>query len=141
MRRRPDFDTHVRALIFRVREEAADVDLDTQASRNRWIRKLEKLFDMAYSNAMPEKREGETLKSVSSKEQQMWTHVAAHLGLAMGNLSKGYDKTKFDEDLEELERAVNDIDKLQAQENKKDDPAKAKSASAKCSPDKINDSR
>jgi hypothetical protein len=41
----------------------------------------------------------------------MWAHVAAHIAMVMANLARGYDERKFDEDLAELERLVDEIKK------------------------------
>lgn len=115
MRRQPEFVHRTRALIYRFREKEAETDVDTQASRNRWIRQLENLFDQAAANAMPVKQEGENLQVTTPKERQVWSHVAAHLGQVMGNLSKNFDETKFNEDLADLEKLVDEVEELRNQ--------------------------
>ncbi len=115
MRRQiPVFVNKARRTICRVRGESAKVDVDTQTCRNRWIRRLESLFEEAASNAMPQKQEGET-QTASPRERQMWSHVAAHLGQVMGNLSKGFDEREFNEDLARLEKLVDEIGEFQDQ--------------------------
>ncbi len=117
MRRQiPVFVNKARRTICRVRGEAAEVDVDTQVWRNRWIRRLESLFDEAASNAMPQKKDGDSdTQTASPRERQMWSHVAGHLGQVMGNLSKGYDEREFNEDLAKLEKLVDEIGEFQAQ--------------------------
>ena len=56
---------------------------------------------------------GEKLQSITLKEQQMWAQVAANIGLAMGNLAKTYDETRFNEDLARLESQIAEIKKIQ----------------------------
>jgi ubiquinone biosynthesis protein UbiJ len=53
----------------------------------------------------------------------MWANVAAHIAEVMGNLSKGYDERRFNEDLAELERQVDEIKKLQAQSDRAENRA------------------
>jgi hypothetical protein len=112
MRRRPSFVHQVERRIFDFERQ---VRVETQTFRTKWIVKLDKLFDLANSFAVNDEKEEGTLKSVPPKERQMWAHVAAHVGMVMGNLSKGYDETRFNEDLAELERQIGEIKRLKAQ--------------------------
>jgi hypothetical protein len=49
------------------------------------------------------------LLSITPKERQMRAHVSANIGMVMGNLAKGFDDTKFNEDLAEVERLIDEI--------------------------------
>jgi predicted metal-dependent phosphoesterase TrpH len=60
---------------------------------------------------------------MTPKERQMWANVAAHIAEVMGNLSKGYDERRFNEDLAELEQLVNEIKQLQTEQVKPGDRA------------------
>lgn len=63
--------------------------------------------------------------SMTRKERQMWAQIAMRLGEVMSNLAKGFDERQFNEDLAELERQVDEIKKLQAQNNKANNPTAA----------------
>jgi hypothetical protein len=112
MRRRQSFVHQVEKRIFDFEKQAR---VETQTMRTKWIGKLDKLFDLANSFAVNDEQEEGKSMPVPPKERQMWAHVAAHVGMVMGNLSKGYDETRFNEDLAELERQIGEIKRLQAQ--------------------------
>jgi DNA-binding transcriptional regulator GbsR (MarR family) len=106
------------------------IRLDTQAFRERWIVELDKLFEFALSVANPDKKD-EAARTLTQKEQQMWAQIATRLGEVMANLTKGFDERKFNEDLAELERQVDEIKKLQTQTDRtRDRESEAKSAIA-----------
>jgi hypothetical protein len=120
MRRNPGFTFQVEARICQLHQTAK---FDTQGLRNKWISELDDLFDMATSIAkgkVSQQQVGDKLQSITPKERQMWAQVSANIGSVMGNLAKGYDETKFDEDLAELERLMDKIKKLRGEtaENK-----------------------
>ena len=76
------------------------------------------MFDIATSIAMGNVRQqqvGDKLQLITLKERQMWAQVAANIGMAMGNLSKAYDETKFNEDLAELERQLDEMEEYQSE--------------------------
>jgi hypothetical protein len=115
MRRNPGFTLQVERRICQLQHAAK---VDTQGMRNKWISELDDLFDMATSIAkgkVSQQQVGDKLQSITPKERQMWAQVAANIGMVMGNLSKGYDERQFDEDLDELEKLMNEIKKQQAQ--------------------------
>ncbi len=132
MRSRPSFAERVERRIFNLEQK---VKSDKQRLRDQWIEKLDILFEMATSAALPEVSGPDKTKPTDSKERQMWAHVAAHVGMVMGNLAKGYDDRQFDEDLAELERLADEINKLQNPNDTKDSrseeakPANANSSS------------
>lgn len=104
-------------------EEA--VQVDTQTLRKRWIKKLNELFDLATSMADPANEKEQAASSATRKERQMWAQIAMRLGEVMSNLAKGFDERQFNEDLAELERQVDEIKKLQAQNDKTSNPTAA----------------
>ena len=123
MRRRQAFVAQVERRISILRETAG---LDTQFFRNKWIVRLDSLFSIATSIARGEVRRqqvADRLQYITPKERQMWANVAAHIAEVMGNLSKGYDERRFNEDLAELERQVDEIKKLQAQSDRAENRA------------------
>ena len=93
-------------------------NLDSQDLRDIWIHRLDILFEMASDRAEGKKTKNDDEgkgQIVTAKERQLWAHVAAHIGLVMGNLTKGYDETKFNEDLARVENQLNEIKKYQAE--------------------------
>ena len=66
-------------------------------------------------------KNGENAEAVSYKERQLWAHAAAHIGMVLANLTKGFDEVKFNEDLEKLESVVNEIKKLEDRQASKRD--------------------
>jgi hypothetical protein len=68
---------------------------------------------------------GDKLQSITPKERQMWAQVSANIGLVMGNLAKGYDETKFNEDLAKLERLLDEIKVFQTDVDEKQGSAEA----------------
>ena len=136
MRRNLSFIVQVERRILQLRQSAAP---DTQQLRTEWIDQLNVLFRLAISiakqrddvNQIDDKPEKPT-----PRERQMWARVAAHTAFVMGNLAKGYDETKFNEDLAELERLVDEIKKLQAQSVKEgDNAAKERTSGTYIKPD------
>lgn len=97
--------------IFELRKA---VKFDTQRLRTKTIERLDRLFAIATSIANGEvimQRIGKKRVPITPKQRQMWAHVATHIAMVMGNLAKGYDEVRFDEDLAELERLVDEIKK------------------------------
>ena len=113
MRHKPTLLDQVQRRIFQVHEA---IRVDTQAFRERWIVKLDELFDFAISIANPDKNNTDS-RRITPKEQQMWAQIATRLCEVMANLSKGFDERQFNEDLVELEKQVDEIKKFQAQNN------------------------
>lgn len=101
------------------------VQVDTQAFRKRWIKKLDELFDLATSIADPANGDEKAAGSMTRKERQMWAQIAMRLGEVMANLARGFDERQFNEDLAELERQVDEIKKLQTQNDKTSNPTGA----------------
>lgn len=90
--------------------------VDTQSLRDKWISELDDLFDIATSIAKGKESQqqvGDKLQSITPKERQMWAQVLANMGLVMGNLAKGFDDAKFNEDLDEVERQLYGIQVIQ----------------------------
>ena len=119
---------HNRSLVVLVERRISDIrqtvrqtvekNVDTQFLRNVWIEQLNILFSSAASLAtdgVKPKQSGDKPETIAPKERQMWAHVAAHVGEVMGNLAKGFDERKFNEDLTELEKLVDEIKSLQDQ--------------------------
>jgi len=125
MRHNAGFTVQVEARICRLQQT---VKVDTQGLRNKWISELDDLFDMATSIAkgkVGQQQVGDKLQSITPKERQMWAQIAANIGMVMGNLAKGYDETKFNEDLAELERLTNEITTFHAELAEKQGSAEA----------------
>lgn len=112
MRRNSGFTILVERRTFEMKKT---VENDTQRLREKWINKLDNLFEMASSIAMPNEKAEDKTKSVSPKERQLWAHVAAHVGLVMGNLAKGLDEQQFNEDFAKLESLIGEVKKYQTQ--------------------------
>ena len=109
MRRNTGVTLQVERRICRLQKT---VKVDTQDLRTKWIAELDDLFDTATSIAngkVNQQQVGDKLQFITPKERQMWAQVSANIGLVMGNLAKGYDETKFNEDLAELEKLTNEI--------------------------------
>ena len=118
MRRITGFSLNVQRRIFRFQRT---VRVDTQDLRNKWITELDELFGMATSIArgkISQQQVGDMLESVTPKERQVWAQVAANIGMVMGHLSKGYDERQVDEDLDELEKMMEEVKKLHADASK-----------------------
>jgi hypothetical protein len=80
--------------------------------RNKWIRELDDLFDTATSIAkgkISQQQVGDKLQTITPKERQMWTQLAANICMVMGNLTKACDERQIDEDLDELEKAIREL--------------------------------
>jgi len=123
MRRNPGFIVHVESRICRFGQT---VRVDTQGLRDKWIGELDQLFGMATSIAkgkVGQLQVGDHLQFITPKERQMWTQVSANIGVAMGNLAKGYDETQFNEDIARLERLIDEIKKIQEEYAEKSDSA------------------
>ena len=109
MRRRPELTIQVKRRICHLQKT---VKVNTQDLRNKWITELDNLFDIATSIAKgkeDQQQVGGKLQSITPKERQMWAQVSANIGMVMGNLAKGFDDTKFNEDLAEVERLLDEI--------------------------------
>ena len=112
MRQNIGFTLQVERRICRLKKT---VKVDTQDLRTKWIAELDNLFDMATSIAngkVNQQQFGDKVQFITPKERQMWAQVSANIGLVMSNLAKGYDETKFNEDLAELEKLANEITTL-----------------------------
>ncbi len=100
--------------------------VDTQKLRKKWMDELDDLFSLAASIAkgdVSQEKVGDKLETISPKDRQMWAQIAAKIGGVMANLSRGFDEREFNEDLQELERLVDDIEKLSEQSAAKEMPA------------------
>jgi hypothetical protein len=109
MRRNMGFTIQIERRIYRLKKT---VKVDTQDLRTKWIAELDNLFDMATSIAngkVNQQQFGDKLQFITPKERQMWAQVSANIGMVMSNLAKGYDETKFNEDLAKLEKLTNEI--------------------------------
>ena len=109
MRRNMGFTIQIERRIYRLKKTAR---VDTQDLRKKWIAELDNLFDMATSIAngkVSQQQFGDKLQFITPKERQMWAQVSANIGMVMSNLAKGYDETKFNEDLAKLEKLTNEI--------------------------------
>ncbi len=101
MRRRPELTIQIERRICHLQKTSK---VDTQSLRDKWISELDDLFDIATSIAkgkVLQQQVGDKLQSITPKERQMWAQVSANIGMVMGNLAKGFDDTKFNEDLDE----------------------------------------
>jgi len=109
MRRRPDYTLQVESRICHLRQR---VGAETQNLRNKWITELDNLFDIAVQIAkgnVDQQQVNGKLQPITPKERQMWAQITANIGQVMGNLAKGYDETKFNEDIDELERLFDEV--------------------------------
>jgi hypothetical protein len=117
LRRNQGFIVQVRRRISDLQHAPKYPELVTQDLRNEWITQLDSLFRMAYAIASndPNYKEGDAkVQPADPRTRQLWAHVAAHVGLVMDHLSKGYDSRKFNEDLAKLEKLVDKIGEFQA---------------------------
>ena len=130
-RRNVGFTVQVERRICRLQRA---VRVDTQDLRNRWIGELDELFGMATSIAkgnVSQQQVGDKFQPITPKERQMWAQVAANIGMVMGNLSKGYDERQIDKDLDEMERMMGEIKKMNCStDGTKDSEAETKSPNA-----------
>ena len=98
-------------IIRRVVKLKRSVEVDTQRMRGKTLKALEELFDLAMSLAKGEVKtqteQGETEK-VTLKQRQLWARVAAYIAQIMNSVAEGFDERQIDEDLDELERLVNE---------------------------------
>ena len=120
MRRNPGYTLQIERRIFHIDKA---VKLETQNLRNKWVIELDDIFDMATSIAkgkISQQQVGDKLQSITSKERQMWAQVAANIGQVLGTLTKGYDDTRFNEDITELERQIAEIKKFQLERASKE---------------------
>jgi len=90
--------------------------------RKKWITELDGLFEISNLIAkgkVDQQQVGGKLESITPKERQMWAQVTANIGQVMGNLAKGFDEMKFNEDFAELERLIDEVKKLYAEATEK----------------------
>ena len=109
MSRRPDYTTQVERRICHFRQR---VGAETQILRNKWITELDELFDIAVLIAkgkVDQQQVDGKLQHITPKERQMWAQVTANIGQVMGNLTKAYDETQFNEEINELERLLDEV--------------------------------
>ena len=87
------------------------VKVDTQRIRERLLRGLEEIFNLAASLARGEIQtltvDGKQVK-VTLKQRQMWARVAAYTAQIMNSIAEGFDEREVDNLLDELERLVNE---------------------------------
>lgn len=106
--------------------------IDTQTLRKKLITELDDLFDIANLIAkgkVDQQQVGSTLQSITPKERQMWAQVTTNIAQVMGNLAKGFDETKFNEDFAELERLMGEVKALHAKAAEKQGSAETTLAS------------
>jgi hypothetical protein len=87
---------------------------------------LDDLFSLATSIAkgnIIQQQFGDKMQPITPKERQMWAQIAAKIGMVMSNLSRGFDKREFNENLQELDRLVTEIEKLNDKDIAKARPA------------------
>jgi len=112
MRRNIRFTVQVQRRICHLQHA---VKVDTQELRDKLIVELDGLFDMATSFAkgnVTQDKVGDKWQPITPKERQMWAQVAAKIGMAEANISKGYDERQIDKDLDLLEKLLEKNKKL-----------------------------
>ncbi|MBS7619145.1 hypothetical protein KEJ21_00650 [Candidatus Bathyarchaeota archaeon] len=71
------------------------VGVDTQRIREKTLRYLEELFDLAVRIAKGEVKtqteDGKTVK-ISMKQRQIWARVAAYIAQIMNSVAEGFDE-------------------------------------------------
>ena len=104
------------------------VRVNTQKMREKTLRTLEDLFDMAASIARGEIKT-QIVKDrqvpISLKQRQMWARVAAYIAQIMSSIADGFDERSIDAQLDELERMVSEAKaKAETREPKEADGAR-----------------
>jgi hypothetical protein len=87
------------------------VKFDTDRLRRKTIAGLEQLFDIANDYARGrvkwQTRDGRVEK-VTIKQRQMWARIAAYIAQIMNTIAQGIDERQLDQDLDKLEKLVNE---------------------------------
>lgn len=104
------------------------VRVNTQKMREKTLRTLEDMFDMAASIARGEIKT-QIVKDrqvpISLKQRQMWARVAAYIAQIMSSIADGFDERSIDAQLDELERMVSEAKtKAETREPKEADGAR-----------------
>jgi hypothetical protein len=84
----------------RIKRLRSDVKLDTQKLRDQTIRHLQELFTLAKEQAQN--------TSISLKQRQCWTRVAAYICQVINNIAVHFDERQIDLDLNKLEELINE---------------------------------
>ena len=72
----------------------------TQQLRGKLLKSLEELYDLAYDLARN--------RNIDLSVRNRWARVAAYCAQTIECIAKGFDERQLDEDLNELERLVNE---------------------------------
>ena len=96
--------------------------VDTQAVREKLLRQLEGLFDLACLIAKGKVKRlrdeaGEEVK-VTLKMREKWARIAAYTAQVMSSLALGFDEKELKDDVKKLQDMVNEVMRhRKAQEN------------------------
>ena len=86
-------------------------NLDTQRLRNKAVRGLEDLFDMASAFAKGTYKfqyaDGKR-EPITMKQRQIWARIATYAAQVMNTIAQGIDERQIDKDLAKLEMLVNE---------------------------------
>jgi len=76
------------------------VKVNLQKTRLKLLRDLEEMFDMAKGFASG--------KDSTPKQRQTWMRIMAYIGQVINSISKSFDEAQITQDLEKLERMINE---------------------------------
>ena len=103
--------TRKRMIERRLAKFRKEVEVETQIMREKALKRLEELFNLAASLAKGKvKTQTENGKKlvVTLPQRQKWAHVAAYIAQVMNSIATRFDERQIDVDLDELERLINE---------------------------------
>jgi hypothetical protein len=86
--------------------------LDTVPLREKIIKKLDEIFDIATKNSNSRSKItdfGGEKRRLSVAEKQGWARIAAYTAQIMDNVAHGMDERQIDEDLDRLKRLLHEV--------------------------------
>ena len=105
-----------RFALRRIHQCRTIVKIDTQQLRGKLLKSLNELYDLACGLAKN--------RNIDLSLRNKWVRVAAYCAQTIESLAKGFDERQIDEDLDELERLVNEAkSKVKATADQKGDAA------------------
>jgi hypothetical protein len=93
--------TRNKMIKHRIQKLRTEVNIDTQKLRNDTIQNLQELFTLAKTQA-----QNETIKL---KQRQAWTRIATYISQVTNTIATHFDTRQIDQDLEKLEKMINEI--------------------------------
>ena len=87
-------------VIRRVTKLKTEIKIDTQDLREKALKGLEELFDLAHDMA--------TSGNIKLKQRQIWARIAAYIAQIINGVASGFDERQINADFDELERLINE---------------------------------